>query len=110
MGDANASIPTVQPFMGRPMWGAHPASAALNSVSFASEVSITSGTVASYGLKKRFEAVRNCRKVSKKDMKWNDRTPKMRVDPESYEVTADGELMDVAPAEKLPLARLYNLF
>lgn len=43
-------------------------------------------------------------------MEWNDRTPKMHVDPESYEVTADGELMDVAPAEKLPLTRLYNLF
>ena len=110
MGDANASIPTVQPFMGRPMWGAHPASAALNSVSFASEVSITSGTVASYGLKKRFEAVRNCRKVSKKDMKWNDATPTMKVDPESYEVRADGELMDIEPAVTLPLARYYNIF
>ena len=110
MGDANASIPTVQPFMGRPMWGAHSASAALNSVSFASEVSITSGTVASYGLKKRFEAVRNCRKVSKKDMKWNDATPTMKVDPESYEVRADGELMDIEPAVTLPLARYYNIF
>lgn len=68
------------------------------------------GTIASYGLRKPAVAVKNCRKVQKKDMKWNNRTPKMRVDPESYEVTADGELMDVAPAEKLPLARLYNLF
>ena len=110
MGDANASIPTVQPFIGRPMWGAHAASAALNSVAFASEVSIRSGIVASYGLKKRFEAVRACRTVTKKDMKWNDATPKMKVDPESYEVRADGELADIEPAERLPLARYYNFF
>lgn len=110
MGDANASIPTVQPFIGRPMWGAHAGSAALNSISFVSEISITSGTVASYGLHKRFEAVRNCRKVTKRDMKWNDAMPKMQVDPESYSVHADGELADIAPATRLPLTRFYNLF
>ncbi|KAI0360098.1 urease [Trametes cingulata] len=110
MGDANASIPTVQPFIGRPMWGTYAASAALNSVSFVSEVSITSGVIASYGLKKRFEAVRECRSVTKKHMKWNDATPRMKVDPESYEVHADGELADIEPAERLPLARYYNIF
>ncbi|KAI0078785.1 urease [Panus rudis PR-1116 ss-1] len=110
MGDANASIPTVQPFIGRPMWGSHPASAALNSVNFVSEVSISSGTIASYKLSKRFEAVRNCRSITKKDMKWNDETPTMKVDPESYEVRADGELADVEPAQWLPLSRQYNLF
>ncbi|KXN84882.1 Urease [Leucoagaricus sp. SymC.cos] len=110
MGDANASIPTVQPSYSRPMWGAKSSSAALNSVAFVSQISITSGTVASYGLSKRVEPVRNCRNVSKKDMKWNDVTPVMKVDPESYEVRADGELMDVQPAEKLPLTRAYNLF
>ncbi|KAI0316456.1 urease [Amylostereum chailletii] len=110
MGDANASIPTVQPFFGRPMWGSYPASAALNSVAFASQVSIESGTIASYGLSKRVEAVKGCRRVTKKDMKLNDATPKMQVDPENYEVRADGELADVAPAEKLPLTRVYNLF
>ncbi|KAF8211933.1 urease [Mycena galopus ATCC 62051] len=110
MGDANASIPSVQPFFGKPMWGAKPGSAALNSLAFVSQISIASGTVQSYGLSKRFEAVRNCRSVSKKDMKWNDATPKMKVDPESYEVRADGVLMDVGPATKLPLARVYNLF
>jgi urease len=110
MGDANASIPSVQPFFGKPMWGSKAGSAALNSVAFVSQVSIASGTVASYGLSKRFEAVRNCRVVTKKDMKWNDATPKMTVDPESYEVHADGVLADVGPAEKLPLGRIYNLF
>jgi len=110
MGDANASIPTVQPVYGQPMWGSHSLSASLNSVNFVSQISLDLGTMATYGLRKPAVAVKNCRSVKKKDMKWNDRTPKMRVDPESYEVTADGELMDVAPAEKLPLARLYNLF
>ncbi|KAF5359552.1 hypothetical protein D9756_003031 [Leucocoprinus leucothites] len=110
MGDANASIPTVQPSYSRPMWGAKPGSAALNSVAFVSQISITSGMIASYGLAKRVEPVRNCRNVNKKDMKWNDATPVMKVDPESYEVRADGELMDVQPAENLPLTRAYNLF
>jgi urease len=110
MGDANASIPTVQPSFSKPMWGSKTASAALNSVSFVSQISISSGTIASYGLSKRIEAVRHCRKVTKKDMKWNDMTPKMSVDPESYDVRVDGVLADVGPAEKLPLARVYNLF
>ncbi|KAI0288657.1 urease [Multifurca ochricompacta] len=110
MGDANASIPTVQPFFGRPMWGAHPASAARNSVSFVSKASIDSGIIVSYGLKKRVEAVRGCRHIRKSDMKWNDSTPRVTVDPETYEVRADGELADIAPAEILPLTRVYNVF
>lgn len=92
------------------MWGAKAGSAALNSVAFVSQVSIDSGTLVSYGLSKRFEAVRNCRNIGKKDMKWNDATPKITVDPETYEVRANGELVDVEPARKLPLGRVYNLF
>ncbi|KAH9178433.1 urease [Lactarius sanguifluus] len=110
MGDANASIPTVQPFYGRPMWGAHPASAARNSVSFVSKVSIDSGVIAQYGLSKRVEAVRGCRRVRKGDMKWNDATPHVTVDPESFDVRANGELADIAPAETVALARAYNVF
>jgi urease len=110
MGDANASIPTVQPFFGKPMWGALPGSAALNSVAFVSRASIEGGAFASYGLKKRAEAVLNCRNITKRDMKWNDATPEMKVDPESYEVRADGEIMDVEAATQLPLTRRYNLF
>ncbi|KAG6853481.1 Urease [Blastosporella zonata] len=110
MGDPNGSIPTVQPIFTRPMWGSKPASAALNSVSFVSQASLNSGMAASYKLSKRLEAVRNCRSVTKKDMKWNSATPKMTVDPESYEVRADGVLQDIEAAEKLPLARAYNLF
>ncbi|KAG8747685.1 Urease [Ceratobasidium sp. 428] len=110
MGDANASIPTVQPVYSRPMWGAYPGSAALNSVSFVSQISIDSGVIQSYGLSKHPEAVKGCRSVKKKDMKWNDSTPKMKVDPETYAVHADGVLADVAPAETLPLTRTYNIF
>ena len=110
MGDANASIPTVQPVYGQPMWGSQPLAASLTSVLFVSQASIDNGAVASYGLKKRAVPVIGCRSVSKKSMKWNEKTPKMKVDPESYEVTADGVLMDVQPAERLPLARTYNLF
>jgi urease len=92
------------------MWGSHPGSAALNSVTFVSKESIDNGTIASYGLSKRFEPVLNCRKIGKKDMKWNDATPMMTVDPESYVVEADGEIMDVETATSLPLTRRYNLF
>jgi urease len=92
------------------MWGSKPGSAALNSVAFVSQLSVSTGTIASYGLSKRVEPVRGCRSVTKKDMKWNEVTPEMKVDPESYEVRADGELLDIAPAKKVPLGRLYNLF
>ncbi|KAF8626608.1 hypothetical protein AX17_006526 [Amanita inopinata Kibby_2008] len=110
MGDANASIPSVQPFYGRPMWGTHPSSAALNSLSFVSQASIDTGTIASYGLRKRAVGVKGCRGVRKGDMKWNGKTPEMSVDPETYEVRADGVVLDVPPAEEVPLARRYNLF
>jgi len=110
MGDANASIPTVQPIISKPMWGAHAGSAALNSVNFVSQISIESGAIASYRLGKRPEAVKNCRNVGKKDMKWNAATPKMTVDPETYAVHADGVLADIAPADTLPLTRAYNIF
>jgi urease len=98
MGDANASIPTVQPVFGRPMWGAQPKAAALNSVVWVSQASIdkgmsyfhkakpwhpssdlmsSTGIVASYGLEKRAEAVKKCRTIGKKDMKLNNAMPKM---------------------------------
>lgn len=110
MGEANGSIPTVQPSFGRPMWGSLPSSAALNSIAFVSRASIDNGKVKSYKLAKRVEAVTGCRSVCKKHMKWNDKTPKMEVDPESYEVKADGVLMDILPATSLPLGKAYNFF
>lgn len=110
IGDANASIPTVQPLIGRPMFGSEPEAAAFNSVVFVSQASIDNGSIKEYGIKKRPEAVRNCRNISKADMKWNDYLPRMGVDPETYEVHADGVLMDVPPADVLPLAKKHFLF
>ncbi|TNY21571.1 putative urease [Rhodotorula diobovata] len=110
MGDANASIPTVQPVIGRPMWGSHPKAAAMTSMLFVSQLSIDTGTIASYGLSKRVEAVKNCRNVSKRDMKNNTATPKMKIDPETYRVEADGVHCTVPPATKVALTRGYMLF
>ncbi|BEI82524.1 hypothetical protein CcaverHIS002_0303920 [Cutaneotrichosporon cavernicola] len=110
VGDANASIPTVQPIIGRSMYGSEPDAAGFNSVVFVSKASIDNGTIKGYGLRKRPEAVRNCRNISKHDMKWNDYIPRMEVDPETYEVRADGELMDVPPADTLPLTKRLFLF
>ena len=108
VGEPNGSIPTVQPFTGRPMWGALPASAALNSVFFVSKGSVPH--VAELGLKKRLEAVKGCRGLKKTDMKLNGAMPVMKVDAESYEVRADGRIMDVQAASRLPLTRFYNVF
>ncbi|KAL1716951.1 hypothetical protein EV715DRAFT_254331 [Schizophyllum commune] len=110
VGEANACIPTVQPYYSRPMWGAKPGSAALNSLFFVSDISISSGAMESYGLSKGYRAVKDCRKISKHDMKYNDATPHVEVDPETYDVHADGVLMDVQPAATVPLSRVYNFF
>ncbi|KAH1670419.1 Urease, partial [Aspergillus fumigatus] len=80
------------------------------SIMWVSQASIDDGIVQSYGLKKRIEAVRNCRNIGKKDMKFNDVMPKMRVDPESYVVEADGVLCDAEPAEALPLTQDYFVY
>ncbi|KAL8652290.1 MAG: hypothetical protein Q9210_002765 [Variospora velana] len=81
MGDPNASIPTVQPIIMRPMFAAFNRT---TSIAFVSQASIESGTISSYGLHKRIEAVRNCRAIGKRDMKYNDYMPKTTVDPETY--------------------------
>ena len=107
MGDANASIPTIQPLILRPMY------AAMNpetSITFVSQLSLDSGTVQKYGLKKRLEPVKNTRRVTKRDMKYNDAMPKMKIDPESYKVYADGELCTCEPSDKLPLSTKYFLY
>ncbi|GAA5875111.1 hypothetical protein JCM8547_005416 [Rhodosporidiobolus lusitaniae] len=110
MGDANASIPTVQPVYGRPMWGSHAEAAALNSYLFVSSLSLSSGTVASYGLHKKAVAVKGCRTIGKSSMKLNDKKPKIKVDPETYKVEADGVHCTVPPATKLPLTKGYMFF
>jgi len=75
------------------------------SILFVSESSISSGNIASYGLKKRIEAVKNCRNIGKKEMKFNDARPRMTVDPENYRVEADGVHMTCEAATSLPLTQ-----
>ena len=110
MGDPNASIPTPQPVFMRPMFGSFGKAVGPCSISFVSEVSKQKGTAAAYGLSKRIESVRGCRAVSKRDLKWNNAMPRITVDPETYEVRADGELLTCEPARTLPLAQRYFLF
>jgi urease subunit alpha len=110
MGDPNASIPTPQPVFMRPMFGAFGRAAGPISIAFVSRLCQDRGVAAAYGLTKRLQAVRDCRQIGKKDMKWNDATPRITVDPETYEVTADGEALVCAPAKVLPLAQRYSLF
>jgi urease subunit alpha len=108
MGDANASIPTPQPVLYRPMFGSFGAAPQSTSVTFISLASL--GYVEKLGLKKRLVPVQNCRKIGKADMVHNSATPKIEVDPETYEVRADGELLTCEPAAVLPLAQRYFLF
>ena len=110
MGDPNASIPTPQPVMMRPMFGAFGSAPGSNSVAFVSRASVEQETVSRYGLAKRIEAVRGCRGLRKADMRWNGALPAITVDPETYEVTADGELLVCEPARVLALAQRYWLF
>ncbi|KAI8629737.1 hypothetical protein F5Y19DRAFT_475186 [Xylariaceae sp. FL1651] len=106
-GDPNASIPTVQPVMARPMFAPL---VPQTSVVFVSQASIDSGDVAGYNLRKRVEAVRGCRSVSKKDMAFNDAMPRMKVHPERYTVEADGRLCTAEPAAELPLAQSWFVY
>jgi urease subunit alpha len=110
MGDPNASIPTPQPVFMRPMFGAFGKATGPCSIAFVSQLCKQKGVAKSYGLTKRIEAVKGCRKVGKKDLKWNNAMPKITVDPETYEVRADGELLSCEPAKVLPLAQRYFLF
>jgi urease subunit alpha len=108
MGDAGASIPTPQPLLMRPMFGARAPGAI--SLAFVSSRALAEGTVAPLGLRKQVVAVRGCRQLGKRDMKLNDALPAMEVDPETYEVRADGVLLTCEPAARLPLTQLYSLF
>jgi urease subunit alpha len=110
MGDPNASIPTPQPVHYRPMFGAFGRALTASSVVFASKAAVRSGLAKRLGIQKSLVAVENTRKISKKSMVHNGATPDITVDPETYEVTADGELLTCAPAEVLPMAQRYFLF
>jgi urease alpha subunit len=110
MGDANASIPTPQPLLMRPMFGAMGGAVGSTCLVFVSQAALLGKALDNYGLKKTPSAVRGCRQVQKKDMKLNDFLPKIKVDPETYEVFVDGEKLTCGPAERLPLAQRYFLF
>ncbi len=110
MGDPNASIPTPQPVYSRPMWGAMGRAAARNAVSFVSRAALDAGIGEALGLDRSLVAVERTRGIGKADMVLNDALPRIEVDPESYEVRADGELLTCAPAEVLPMAQRYFLF
>ena len=110
MGDPNASIPTPQPVHYRPQFGAFGGSVAKNSLTFVSQAALKNGVAERYGLLKPVVAVRGIRKLSKGDMVHNALTPRIMVDPETYQVHADGVLLDCAPATELPLAQRYFLF
>ena len=110
MGDANASIPTPQPLVMRPMFGALGGAVGRTSLAFVSAAALEAGAPERYSLSKRAVAVRGCRTLSKRDMKLNDALPRIAVDPETYVVTADGEPLRSAPAHVLPLAQRYFLF
>ncbi len=109
MGDANASIPTPQPVHYRPMFGAF-GSALTTSVTFVSKAALKNPAVRKLALSKPLVAVKNTRRIGKKDMILNDLTPRIDVDPETYEVRADGELLTCEPASELPMAQRYFLF
>src|SRR5579883_1264175 len=111
MGDPNASIPTPQPVHYRPMFGAFGRARTASSDLFSSNAAVGAGLGKKLGIQKELVAVQNTRgKISKKSMIHNDATPKIEVDPETYEVRADGELLTCAPAAVLPMAQRYFLF
>jgi urease subunit alpha len=110
MGDPNASIPTPQPVYSRPMWGAYGRSVERCAVTFVSAAAQAAGVRERLGLAKETLAVRNTRAIGKRDLILNDALPKVEVNPETYEVRADGELLTCQPARVLPMAQRYFLF
>ncbi len=110
MGDPNASIPTPQPVHYRPMFGGFGRAMTASSVTFVSKAAAEADVGRHLGLTRPVMAVSGIRKVSKQDMVLNDYTPQVEVDPETYEVRADGELLTCEPAEVLPMAQRYFLF
>jgi urease subunit alpha len=111
MGDPNASIPTPQPVHYRPMFGAYGKARTASSVVFTSQAAVDAGLREAIGVDKELVPVRNVRGgISKASMIHNDATPDIQVDPETYRVTADGELLVCEPAKVLPMAQRYFLF
>jgi len=110
MGDPNASIPTPQPVHMRPMFASYGGAQSATSFTFVSQAAAETDLAQRLGLQKTLLPVRNCRAIGKSAMKLNDATPAIAVDPETYEVRADGELLTCEPAQVLPMAQRYFLF
>jgi urease subunit alpha len=110
MGDSNASIPTPQPVLPRPMFGATPATAAATSVHFVAPAAVTGGLAHRLAVRRRLVAVRDTRALSKADMPRNDSVPRIQVDPETFTVRINGEVVEPAPADELPMTQRYFLF
>lgn len=110
MGDPNASIPTPQPVYSRPMFGAYGRSVENSAITFVSQAALADGIGDTLGLAKQTVAVQNTREIGKEDLLLNNATPHVEVDPETYEVRANGELLTCQPAEVLPMAQRYFMF
>lgn len=110
MGDANASIPTPQPVIYRPMFGAFAGAMHATCLTFVSQAAMSAAIPAALGLKKQISPVRGCRNLGKREMVLNGTLPRIDVDPETYQVRADGELLTCDPVSVLPLAQRYFLF
>jgi len=109
MGDPNASIPTTEPVLYRPMWGAFGSAPAATSVTFTSKAALDDSVADRLRLQKRLVAVQGCRSVTKQQMVRNDLTPEIEVDPETYVVRVDGKIATVGPADRLSHTQLYYL-
>jgi urease subunit alpha len=110
MGDANASIPTPQPVHSRPMFGAFGGAIGCGSITFISQAALAAGVPKQLGLRREVRAVRGCRTVTKADMVRNAALPHMEIDPQTYVVRADGQVLTCDPAAVLPMAQRYFLF
>lgn len=110
MGDTNASIPTPEPVFYRPMFGAAAGARHDTCITFVSKAAYDANIKERLGLMKQVRPVSHCRDITKKDMHFNDKTPSITVNPETYEVRVDGAKITSKPAERLPLAQLYHLF
>ena len=110
MGDTNASIPTPEPVIYRKMFGALTRAVYDTCITFVSKASIDSGRIASYNLRRRVLPVFGCRNVKKSDMVYNDATADIKIDPETYTVTVNGEKLKSKPSKTVPLTTIYNLF
>jgi urease subunit alpha len=110
MGDANASIPTPQPVLPRPMFGAAPLTAAATSVHFVSPGSLAGGLVDRLAVRRRLVPVRDTRQLTKADLPGNDALPRIEVAPDTFTVRINGQVVEPAPATELPMAQRYFLF